>query len=185
MIAQAGLFLLEVLTGFLSLALLLRFYMQAFRVSFNNPAGSFVVEATNWLVRPLRKALPGLLGLDLASLVPAYLLQCLFLFVVVWLGSADSKGVTGQCFDLAGGMIRGGYYGDVGIAGDDGDGHVYSYSAPRIDNGQPMAAVTDGSGRLAGKYIWRTVAKALGIPDSEASQFPDVADAAPLSWLLA
>ena len=54
MIAQAGLFLLEVLTGFLSLALLLRFYMQAFRVSFNNPAGSFVVEVTNWLVRPLR-----------------------------------------------------------------------------------------------------------------------------------
>ena len=52
-------------------------------------------------------------------------------------------------------------------------------------HGQPMAPVTDGSGRLAGKYVWRTVAKALGIPDSEAGQFPDVADAAPLSWLLA
>lgn len=100
--------------------------------------------------------------------------------------AAGSQGNEGKnTVILAGGMIRGGYYGDVGIAGDDGDGHVYSYSAPRVDNGQPMAAVTDGSGRLPGKYIWRTVAKALGIPDSEAGQFPDAADAAPLSWLLA
>ena len=75
MAAQAGLFLLQAFTGFLTFALLLRFYMQAFRVSFNNQLGTFVVELTNWLVKPLRKALPGLFGLDLASLLPAYLLQ--------------------------------------------------------------------------------------------------------------
>lgn len=79
MAGQAGLFLLQALTGFLTLALLLRFYMQAFRVSFNNQVGNFVVELTNWLVKPLRKALPGLFGLDLASLLPAYLLQLVFL----------------------------------------------------------------------------------------------------------
>jgi hypothetical protein len=56
MIAQAGFFLLDVLTGFLSVALLLRFYMQACRVSFNNQLGTFVVDLTNWLVKPLRKA---------------------------------------------------------------------------------------------------------------------------------
>ncbi|MBE2258574.1 MAG: YggT family protein [Candidatus Accumulibacter sp.] len=78
MAGQAGLFLLQALTGFLTLALLLRFYMQAFRVSFNNQVGNFVVELTNWLVKPLRKALPGLFGLDLASLLPAYLLQLVF-----------------------------------------------------------------------------------------------------------
>jgi YggT family protein len=78
MIAQAGLFLLETLTGFLTFALLLRFYMQACRVSFNNQIGTFVVELTNWLVRPLRKLLPGWYGLDLASLLPAYLLQVIF-----------------------------------------------------------------------------------------------------------
>jgi len=99
--------------------------------------------------------------------------------------AAGSQGNEGKnTVILAGGMIKGGYYGDVGVAGDDGDGHTYSYSAPRIDNGQPGAAATDGSGRLPGKYIWRTVAKALGVPDAEASQFPDVADAEPLSWLL-
>ena len=83
MAAQAVLFLLQVVTGFLSFALLLRFYMQAFRVSFNNQVGTFVVDLTNWLVKPLRKALPGLWGLDLASLLPAYLLQVVLAVAVV------------------------------------------------------------------------------------------------------
>lgn len=82
MIAQAGLFLLDAVVGFLSVALLLRFYMQAFRVSFGNQIGTFVVQLTNWLVKPLRKSLPGLYGLDLASLLPAYFLQVLLLLAV-------------------------------------------------------------------------------------------------------
>lgn len=82
MLAQAGLFLLDALIGFLTLALLLRFYMQAFRVSFANQIGAFVVQLTNWLVKPLRKVLPGLFGLDLASLLPAYLLQVVLLVAV-------------------------------------------------------------------------------------------------------
>jgi YggT family protein len=82
MIAQAGLFVLDTLIGFLTVALLLRFYMQAFRVSFNNQVGNFIVQLTNWLVKPLRKMLPGLFGLDLASLLPAYLLQVVLLFAV-------------------------------------------------------------------------------------------------------
>lgn len=84
MIGEAGLFLLQALTGFLSGALLLRFYMQAWRVSFNNPLGVFVVELSNWLVRPLRKVLPGFFGLDLASLLPAYLLQLVYVLAAFY-----------------------------------------------------------------------------------------------------
>lgn len=92
MIAQAGLFLLDAVTAFLSVALLLRFYMQACRVSFNNQVGTFVVELTNWLVRPLRKVLPGLYGLDLASLLPAYLLQVILAFAMFLLaGGIDAS----------------------------------------------------------------------------------------------
>jgi YggT family protein len=85
MVAQASLFLLETLTGFMASVLLLRFYMQVCRVSFNNQIGIFVVELTNWLVRPLRRVLPGLHGLDLASLLPAYLLQVILAAVVLLL----------------------------------------------------------------------------------------------------
>ena len=83
MLVQAGLFLLDTLAGFVCILLLLRFYMQALRVSFRNPLGGFVVQATNWLVLPLRRVLPGLFGLDLSCLLPAYLLQALLLFAVV------------------------------------------------------------------------------------------------------
>ena len=82
MFTQAGLFLLDALIGFFTFALLLRFYMQAFRVSFRNQIGAFVVQLTNGLVLPLRKILPGLLGLDLASLLLAYLFQVALLFAV-------------------------------------------------------------------------------------------------------
>lgn len=97
-------------------------------------------------------------------------------------GSSGGEGKSGLM--LAGGMIQGGYYGDVGVAGDDGDGHVYSYSSPNPDTGAPMPGVTDNSGRLAGGHVWRTVMKALGIPDTLASSFPDVANYKSLDWML-
>lgn len=96
MLTQAGLFLLNAVLGFLTFALLLRFYMQAFRVSFANQVGAFVVQLTNWLVKPLRRVLPGVFGLDLASLLPAYLLQLVLLFAVFALRGAFEMQAPGQ-----------------------------------------------------------------------------------------
>lgn len=79
---QAGIFLLDALIGFISVLLLLRFLMQLNRVSFNNQIGTFVVQATNWLVKPLRRVIPGVMGLDLASLLPVWILQCLLLTAI-------------------------------------------------------------------------------------------------------
>ena len=87
MLAQAGIFLLDTLIGLFSLALLLRFYMQAFRAPFRNQVGAFVVQITNWLVMPLRKILPGVFGLDLATLFSAYLLQVLLIVAVMFIGT--------------------------------------------------------------------------------------------------
>lgn len=88
MLTQAGLFLLNALIGFFTFALLLRFYMQAFRVSFRNQFGAFVVQLTNWLVMPLRRFIPSVFGLDLATLLPAYLLQVLLLLAALALRGA-------------------------------------------------------------------------------------------------
>ena len=71
---QALLFLIDSLAAFLTILLLLRFLMQWFRISFANQLGKFVVQLTNWLVIPLRRVLPGVFGVDLASLLPAMLL---------------------------------------------------------------------------------------------------------------
>ncbi len=78
-LTSAGLFILGAVVDFLTLILLLRFFLQAFRASFANQLGAFVIQASNWLVKPLRRLLPGLFGLDLASLLPAIALQALLL----------------------------------------------------------------------------------------------------------
>lgn len=68
-------FLVGALADFFSFLLLARFLMQLARVSFAGPLGEFVLILTNGIVRPLRRMIPGVLGLDWASLIPAWLLQ--------------------------------------------------------------------------------------------------------------
>lgn len=63
---------------FLSLylvAMLLRFLLQLVRADFYNPISQFLVKVTNPLVIPVRGVIPGLGGIDLASLLLAVLLQ--------------------------------------------------------------------------------------------------------------
>jgi hypothetical protein len=99
--------------------------------------------------------------------------------------AANSAGNEGKCgLMLAGGMIKGGYYGDVGVDGPEGNGHRYYYRSPDPATGEPTPKVTDSSGRLSGAHVWKTVTKAIGIPDDVTDQFPDVQGVPHLPWLL-
>jgi hypothetical protein len=99
--------------------------------------------------------------------------------------SAASYGNEGKnTVILAGGMIEGGYYGDISVASDTADGHRYQYHVPDPDTGNPRSPIQDNSGRLPGATIWRTVMKALGMPESMYGQFPDVQGHSHLPWLL-
>lgn len=97
--AQALFFLFDTLTAFFSLLLLTRFLMQLSRVSFANQLGAFVTKMTDWIVKPLRRFIPGLMGWDLASLLPAWWLQCLLLLSVVTLRGTVPEGA--QAAELA------------------------------------------------------------------------------------
>lgn len=84
---------LDVVFGLLTLLLLGRFVMQWRKLSFRNQLGQFVFATTDWLVRPLRRFIPGLGGLDLASLLPAWWLQVILAGIEVALfgyGVGDS-----------------------------------------------------------------------------------------------
>lgn len=70
-------FLLITLFDLYVMVIILRFMLQLFRADFYNPLSQFVVKATNPLLVPLRKILPGVGGLDIASLVLAYLVVLL------------------------------------------------------------------------------------------------------------
>lgn len=85
MLAQLLLMILETLLGFLAFALLARFALQWARVSFRNPLGQFVVAITDWAVRPARRVVPGLFGIDLSCLVLAWLTQVVHLAIAALL----------------------------------------------------------------------------------------------------
>ena len=76
---QAIRYLLDVVFGLFTYALLLRFVMQWLRAPFRNPLGQAVVALTDWIVKPLRRAIPGWRGTDWASLVATYVFQFLWL----------------------------------------------------------------------------------------------------------
>ena len=74
---QAVVFLLDAFVGFFVTLFLLRFMMQAMRVSFGGQLGSFVMTLTNWAVKPFPRTLRGLVGLDWPLLFPALMLHLL------------------------------------------------------------------------------------------------------------
>jgi YggT family protein len=77
---QIATLLVDVVTSFFIYLLLARFMFQWLRVPFRNVAGNFVIAATNWMVVPARRVIPSLFGLDLASLLLAWLSQGLALW---------------------------------------------------------------------------------------------------------
>ncbi|MEE4144157.1 MAG: YggT family protein [Halieaceae bacterium] len=81
---------------FLSLylaAMLLRFLLQLVRADFYNPISQFLVKVTNPLVIPLRRVIPGLGGLDLASLLLAVLLQLAGIILMLVINGIGLPGI--------------------------------------------------------------------------------------------
>jgi YggT family protein len=74
---QALIFLLETFLGLFSLALLMRFYLQAVRAPARNPLSQFLSALTDFIVRPTRRVVPGLWGYDLSTLLLAWLTELL------------------------------------------------------------------------------------------------------------
>lgn len=86
MITQAIAFVLDALFSLFILAALVRFWMQALRAPARNPIAQFTMALTDWAVLPLRRLIPGVFKLDLATLVVAwafeFLLQVLLVLLV-------------------------------------------------------------------------------------------------------
>jgi len=85
MISNALSFLLQTILGLFTLAVLLRFYLQLTGAPFKNPASQAVVALTNFAVKPLRRIIPGWRGLDLSTLLLAFIGQLLLQIGTLWL----------------------------------------------------------------------------------------------------
>lgn len=101
---------------------------------------------------------------------------------------AESSGDEGKnTMILAGGRIKGGYFGDIRLSPiQDGINKTVYYHRPEA-NGTPTNSPVenrDGGNRVPGRDGWRTLMKALNIPDALAASFPDTQAGVVQSYML-
>ena len=94
MFGQIATFLIDTIVSFLVFLLLARFHFQWLRVPFRNPMGEFLLATTSWIVMPARRVVPGLAGLDLASLILAWVLQAAGLWAQATIAGAEPSGIA-------------------------------------------------------------------------------------------
>jgi YggT family protein len=77
-------FLISTLFDLYIMVVILRIWLQAARADFYNPFSQFIVKATQPVVGPLRRAIPSIGSLDLATALFAYVL-CVLKFIALML----------------------------------------------------------------------------------------------------
>ncbi|PRC91374.1 YggT family protein [Solimicrobium silvestre] len=76
---------LDTVAGLFAGVLLLRFWMQIVRVRPPQQIAQFTFQLTDWLVKPLRRVIPGVGGFDWASVLGAYAIALLATAIKVWM----------------------------------------------------------------------------------------------------
>ncbi len=92
----AAVYVLQTLGSLYLLIVLLRFVLQLVRANFYNPLCQFIVKATQPLLKPLRRIIPSMFGLDMSSLVLAILVQLALMALTLLL----TYGTTGNPLQL-------------------------------------------------------------------------------------
>lgn len=98
MLEKALIFLANTVFGLFTMALLLRFYIQWARAAYRNPLSEFLSALTDFMVRPARRVIPGLWGLDLATLVLAWLIQVLELVIILQIKDYPLASAAGSAY---------------------------------------------------------------------------------------
>ena len=76
---------LDTIAGLFAGVLLLRFWMQMIRIRPPQQVAQFTFQLSDWIVKPMRRIIPGVGGLDWASLIAAYLIALLSTAIKAWL----------------------------------------------------------------------------------------------------
>lgn len=81
-VGNAGTFLVEALFGLYLMIVMLRLLLQWARASFYNPVSQFIVKATQPVLKPLRRYIPGFGGVDIAGVLLLLVVQLVELFLL-------------------------------------------------------------------------------------------------------
>lgn len=93
-ISEIASFLVRTVGGLFFWAVLLRFLLQLARADFYNPISQSLVRITNPVLKPIRRLIPGLFGLDMAALVLAVVVKFITLLALVALAGIGSPNLV-------------------------------------------------------------------------------------------
>jgi len=79
---NAGVFLVQTVFGLYLIAVMLRFILQVTRADFYNPVSQFLVKVTNPPLVPMRRLIPGILGIDVAAIVLMLILKVIEILLI-------------------------------------------------------------------------------------------------------
>ncbi|MFM2612202.1 YggT family protein [Vibrio campbellii] len=83
-------FLISTLFDLYIMVVILRIWLQAARADFYNPFSQFIVKATQPVVQPLRRLIPSIGSIDLATVLFAYVLCVLKFVALILIASSGS-----------------------------------------------------------------------------------------------
>ena len=89
MFQEIASYLIQIISSLFGAALLLRVWAVAVRLPPKNQFSQAVFQATNWLVRPMRRVIPGKGGIDWASILAAYLTAIVASLLILLLRGAS------------------------------------------------------------------------------------------------
>jgi YggT family protein len=89
----ATIFVIQTLVSLYLTIVLLRFVLQLVKANFYNPLCQFAVRATQPLLKPIRRLIPSILGLDTSSLLLAIVIQALLMAFVLMMTYGTILGV--------------------------------------------------------------------------------------------
>ncbi len=78
-------FLFETLFDLYIIVLMLRFLLQQVRADFYNPVSQFIVKATAPVLNPARKVIPGIGGIDVATIIVIIVFIAIKIFIIALL----------------------------------------------------------------------------------------------------
>ena len=108
--SNAGAFLIQTLFGLYLLVIMLRLLLQWVRADFYNPISQFIVKVTNPPLKPLRRFIPSIGGLDTASIVLLLIIKVIELVLLGLLPGQAVPAIPGlialSIVDLLGLMVN-------------------------------------------------------------------------------
>lgn len=82
-LAQIAIYIIQTLGSIYLFIVVMRFLLQLVKADYYNPISKMIVKATNPLLIPLRKIIPGFWGVDFACLVLALLVEIVILQAIL------------------------------------------------------------------------------------------------------